>query len=187
MKIVGGQFKGRRLHAPPGMSTRPSPEKVREALFDILGDQVVGSSFVDLYAGTGAVGIEALSRGARSAIFVEKESRALSALRRNIETLGLSRRAGIYATSVEKAGSLFKAEVQPVDMVYCDPPYADKGWPFTLSSMAGFFYWSSDGLLVVEHHVKRRPECPVGFHHGRSYRYGDTGLAFFSVKAGVST
>lgn len=120
MRIVAGRFGGRRLTAPPGRATRPTSDRVREALFSILGP-LDGEHVLDLYAGSGALGIEALSRGAGSAVFVEREARALEALRANLDALGIHadvRRADALAALREarKRGETY-------DLVLCDPPY----------------------------------------------------------------
>ena len=117
MRVIAGEFKGRRLHTARGMRTRPTADRVREALFSMLGD-VSGARVLDLYAGSGALGIEALSRGAESAVFVERDPRALAALRRNLEAVGASaevRREDVlrFVTRVERT----------YDLVFLDPPY----------------------------------------------------------------
>ena len=103
MRIIAGDFKSRRLVAPEGDQTRPTPDRLREALFSALGHRVVDTVFLDAYAGSGSVGIEALSRGAKRAIFVEKHPKALAALRANLASLGLSDRATVIATAVSRA------------------------------------------------------------------------------------
>jgi len=117
MRVVAGAFKGRRLHAPRGSGTRPTADRVREALFSMLGD-VSGARVLDLYAGSGALGIEALSRGAASAIFVERDPRAVSALRRNLEAVGSE-------AEVRRQDALrFLASARGTfGVVFLDPPY----------------------------------------------------------------
>ena len=117
MRVVAGEFKGRRLSAPRGMLTRPTADRVREALFSMLGD-VAGASVLDLYAGSGALGIEALSRGAAGAVFVERDTRAAAAIERNLASLGIE--APIARQDVLRF--LARAE-GAFDLVFCDPPY----------------------------------------------------------------
>ncbi len=183
MRIVGGAFRGRRIRAPEGLRTRPTSEKVREALFDILGPGLAGCHFLDLYAGTGAVGLEALSRGAQGVVFVENSPKVLGVLRSNVKSLGddAVSRARILAYPAERALSLLVAEHFAPRTVFCDPPYADPHWPSLLSRMRHRLAWSAGGLLVVEHAVKRIPACPEGFNAGKTYRYGDSALSFFRV------
>src|SRR5437867_231202 len=125
MRVIGGTDRGRRLAAPRGFSTRPTAGRVREALFDILGPAVAGMRVLDLFAGTGAIGIEALSRGAARAVFVERGRDALRALRANLAALHLSRdRARVVAgDAVATLPALGRSEL-PFDLVFLDPPYA---------------------------------------------------------------
>ena len=117
MRVVAGEFKGRRLQAPRGRRTRPTADRVREALFSMLGD-VSGARVLDLYAGSGALGIEALSRGAESAVFVERDQQALAAMRRNLEAVGAE--ADVRRQDVSR----FLARTEGTfDLVFCDPPY----------------------------------------------------------------
>ena len=117
MRVVAGEFKGRRLYAPRSAGTRPTADRVREALFSMLGD-VSGARVIDLYAGSGALGIEALSRGAETAVFVERDQAALAALRRNLEAVGAHadvRRQDVLRFLARPEGTF--------DLVFCDPPY----------------------------------------------------------------
>ncbi len=186
MRIVAGAFRGRRMKAPEGLRTRPTSEKVREALFDILGPGLEGGDFLDLFAGTGAVGLEALSRGARSVVFVENSPKVLAVLRANVESLGeeVASRVRVVPHPVERALRMLNAERFLARTVFCDPPYADTHWPSLLSGMRRRLAWSPDGLLVVEHAVKRPPVCPEGFEAGKIYRYGDSALSLFRVSSG---
>lgn len=183
MRIVGGAYRGRRLKAPTGLKTRPTSEKVREALFDILGPRVDRSTFMDVYAGTGAVGIEALSRGASEVVLVESAPGVLGVLRSNIGSLGGEARGRfrVLASSVERAFKvLTESDFRP-EIVFCDPPYADKNWPTVLGGIRNSLAWRPGGLLIVEHAYKETPKCPEGFESGKSYRYGDSALSFFGV------
>ena len=120
MRVIAGRFGGRRLAAPPGRTTRPTSDRVREALFSILGP-LDGERVLDLYAGSGALGIEALSRGASSAVFVERDARAVAALRGNLEALGADgdvRRADVLAALRDA-----RERGETYDLVLCDPPY----------------------------------------------------------------
>jgi 16S rRNA (guanine966-N2)-methyltransferase len=179
MRIVGGEHRGRRLFTPGGETTRPTAEKVREALFDILGARVRGAAFGDLYAGTGAVGLEALSRGAASCLFVERGRDALGALEKNLDLLGVRGASRVLAMEAAHALDLVAREGTALDLLFCDPPYADPHWSELLAGMGARGILARGGLLVVEHAVKGPPPCPGGFGQGRSYRYGDTGLTVF--------
>jgi 16S rRNA (guanine966-N2)-methyltransferase len=180
VRIVGGAFRGRRLKAPAGGATRPTSEKVREALFDILGERIRGALLVDLFAGTGAVGFEAVSRGAARAVLVERRGATLRALRENQESLGLGRDSvRVIAADAAKALAILKAEGEPPAVVFCDPPYSDASWPLLLARMGQALPWEEGGLLVVEHASRNPPACPEGFRLRKAYRYGDTGVTVF--------
>src|SRR2546422_6504978 len=118
MRVIGGEFRSRRLKSIPGLATRPTSDRLRETLFDVLGAQVEGAVFLDAYAGTGAVGIEALSRGAARAVFIEKSKNAARVLRENLASLGVEGRALVVV-----AATLSSIAEQTVDIVFLDPPY----------------------------------------------------------------
>src|SRR5271154_5941778 len=119
MRVIGGEFRSRVLKSVPGLDTRPTPDRLREALFNVLAPQIDGAVFADLYAGTGSVGIEALSRGARRAIFIEQSRNAMRVIQENLASLGLAARAQVRNTSVLSAVRELAA-----DIVFLDPPYA---------------------------------------------------------------
>jgi len=179
LRVIGGSLRGRRLFAPEGDDTRPTASRVREALFDILGERVWDSRFLDLFAGTGAVGIEALSRGARSVVFVERAGSALQALRRNLEAVGAGGRAEVVAAAAERALGRLAGQSPPFDLAFADPPYAAAERDRILELLGDERLWARGATLVVEHAVRDAPPLPPGFEQGRSYRYGDTGLAVF--------
>lgn len=145
MRVIAGEYKGRRLHAPPGTSTRPTPDRVREALFSILAQRVDGARVLDLYAGTGALGIEALSRGAEHAVFVDDDPRAVDAIARNLTEIGAD-------GEVKRRDALaFLAQTRArFDLVFADPPYSsapELAQPLTerLPSVL-----ADEGLIVTE-------------------------------------
>ncbi len=186
MRVVAGSARGRRLVAPSGARTRPTSDRVREALFNSLGSQgaLDGASVVDLFAGTGALGIEALSRGARHAWFVEHDRAALDALRVNLRSTGLADRATVEAVPVDRAlvpgGPL--ADVV-ADLVVADPPYSFDGWE-ELCAVA-FARWPT-ALLVAE--SDRPVEIDPAGGAGRlvaSRPYGTTVVSFLRGAAEV--
>ena len=117
MRVIGGEFRSRRINSLPGTEVRPTPDRMRETLFNIIAAEVPGSTFLDAYAGTGAVGIEALSRGASHVTFVEKNKAALGLIRENLKSLGVSR-ASVMAGSALREMGRYRA-----DIVFLDPPY----------------------------------------------------------------
>jgi 16S rRNA (guanine966-N2)-methyltransferase len=166
---VAGEFRGRRLRAPRGRRTRPTADRVREALFSMLGD-VSGMRALDLYAGSGALGIEALSRGAASAVFVESDAGAAAVIERNLASLGLAERV------VRGDALRFLAGAEgPFDLVFCDPPYDSA--PRLAGSLAELLpAVTSEGARIVTESDKRTPlELPLALLRERAY--GDTRIA----------
>lgn len=171
MRVIAGSLGGRRFEAPPGQATRPTPERVREALFSTLGD-LHGARVLDLFAGSGALAFEALSRGAGDAVLVERDRRAAAAIRRNIESLALGDRAELReADAIATAEALAGGE--PFDLVLVDPPYddAEKLAPRLEAALPPLLAQSA---RVVVESDRRRPlllkSLPVAFER----RYGDT-------------
>jgi 16S rRNA (guanine966-N2)-methyltransferase len=166
MRVVAGELRGRRLAAPPDGTVRPTTDKVREAVFNALAslDVVVGARVADLYAGSGALGIEALSRGADHCTFVERGRSALVTLRANIATLRLGERARVVA-----GDALTFAKQLDVDLAFADPPYGFDDWPRLLAAVRA-------DLVVAEASGAVAP--PTGWEQGRVKRYGRTWVTF---------
>ena len=179
MRIIAGQLRGRKLKAPSGMHTRPTLDRVREALFSILGN-LRDLRVIDAYAGTGALGIEALSRGAAHASFVENDSAASAVLRDNLETLGVSDRATLIQSSMEKTQQRL-AQMPPLDLVLADPPWAiaQKAATTIFSVTRGAL--TPDARLIIGHSATEPLDIPTdaGFELGQSRRWGGSGLSFF--------
>ena len=163
MRVIAGEFGGRRLVSPAGATTRPTTDKVRQAVFNSLASMgVIGGAVVaDLYAGSGALGIEALSRGAARCVFVERDRAALHALRDNIATLGIADRCTVHGTDV----MAWVPAMRNVDVAFVDPPYAFEAWPALLKLV-------DVGLVVAE--ADGAVEAPEGWTQLRARRYGRT-------------
>jgi 16S rRNA (guanine966-N2)-methyltransferase len=176
MRVIGGEFRSRRLKSLPGDGTRPTPDRLRETLFDILAQRIEGATFLDCYAGTGAVGIEALSRGAAHASFLEKDRVALEAIRENLESLRLSARATVVAGPVLRSLPQWRAEI-----VFLDPPYVEKReYAGVLALLAA----DPPGLTIVQHDVRQDlPEVEGRLQRTRLVRQGDNVLSFYAVAA----
>lgn len=172
MRIVAGRFRGRRLTAPPGLDTRPTGDRVRESLFSILGP-LDGLLVLDLFAGTGALGLEALSRGAAHATFVERDRRALTALRSNVSALGLGAdEASVVETDYRRALRDAGARGEAYDLVLLDPPYRDAP-RFAPVLEVALRPLLRDGARVVTESDRRSPlDLALGGSDER--RYGDT-------------
>jgi 16S rRNA (guanine(966)-N(2))-methyltransferase RsmD len=186
MRIIAGQYRSRTLEAPKGLATRPSSDRLRETLFNVLAPQIEGASFLDLYAGSGAVGIEALSRGAVRTVFVERAPAALKALRGNLAKLGISGGFRIDSSSVAAALRHLAKENQRFDLVFLDPPWdAAAEYAATLGALGG----SASGLLaegalvIAEHRRKERLEERYGaLERTRLLEQGDAALSFYASR-----
>lgn len=185
MRIIAGQYRSRVLTAPRGMDTRPTSDRLRETLFNVLAPRIEGAVFLDLYAGSGAVGIEALSRGAREAIFVEQAETALKAIRGNLAALGIRGNFALEARSVAAGLRRLTGVGRLADIVFLDPPYAEaKEYETALGLLGG----ECAGLLpdravVVAEHEKRREleERCGGLERYRILRQGDAALSFYRM------
>jgi len=176
MRITGGSGRGRKLTVPAGDRVRPTSDKVKQALFNILGEQVRGARFLDLFAGAGGIGLEALSRDAGQVVFVESARESLSAIRRNIESLGCTDRALVIAS---KAESFLKRPSGPYEIIFLDPPYRRELEPL-LRLIAGSGIVKPGGLVIAEHFKKQpSPEHAGNLERYREAVYGDTVLAFY--------
>lgn len=180
MRIVGGEFRGRPLSAPASSATRPTSDRVRETLFDILahryGNPVDGGRVLDLFAGTGALGLEALSRGAASCLLVEESAAARGVIRVNIEALGLTGRARIFRRDATRLGEV--GTMAPFDLVFADPPYGKGLAEAALASALRGGWLKPEALAVVEENASAVIAPPMGFIMLDRRRIGDTALMF---------
>jgi 16S rRNA (guanine966-N2)-methyltransferase len=178
MRVVAGLAGGRQLRAPAGRQLRPTSERVREALFNALGslDVVDGATVLDLFAGTGALGIEALSRGAASATFVDADLHAVRAVEDNLGATGLGDRATVVHTDVFRFLERLDGGTPPYDIAFADPPYAFTDWPRLLGLLPARL-----AALEARTHVELGP----GWHPLRSKRYGDTVVTLARRAAGA--
>ena len=178
MRITGGSFRGRVLKVPKSDAIRPTQDRVREALFGILAPEVAGADFLDLFAGSGAVGLEALSRGARSATFVERDRRHLAVLDENLKALGAKATAvaaDCYRYVETYSGPGFS-------IAFADPPYAlgeERGYAGTLAALAGRGVVRPGGLFVAEMTAVQRAEDTPGWDLLRDRTYGKTRLCIW--------
>jgi 16S rRNA (guanine(966)-N(2))-methyltransferase RsmD len=181
MRIVAGRFGSRPLKSPRGRALRPTSDRLRETLFNILGSAVEGAVFVDVYAGTGAVGLEALSRGARAVIFVEQHDAAVRLIRANAETLGVSAEIEVLARDA-MGGLAFLARrgLRP-DFIFLDPPYAeDEEYVRVLEFLESSPLLEGGARIIVEH--SRRTRLPERFgelERARVVEQGDAALSFY--------
>jgi 16S rRNA (guanine966-N2)-methyltransferase len=172
MRVIAGEFRSRRLKSLPGLDTRPTPDRLRESLFNVLAPLIPDCVFMDIYAGTGAVGIEALSRGARRSIFIEKNRAAVEVIRENLAALGIEGQAEIFtgkaAVVLERARA---------DIAFLDPPYElSKEYDASMMALDG----SDTALVIVQHSAHFAPqELYGGLRHYRQIKQGDNCLSFY--------
>jgi 16S rRNA (guanine966-N2)-methyltransferase len=180
MRITGGIARGRKLKAPAGSKVRPTSDKVKQALFNILGERVAGAAVLDLFAGAGSIGLEALSRGAAVVSFVDESRESLAAIRRNSEMLDLADRVRIVAS---KAESFLKKPSGPYDIVFLDPPYRTEAAPLLMQISRSRIL--APGAVVIAEHFKKRPlpERAEALERFREALYGDTMLSFYQEEA----
>lgn len=187
MRIIAGEFRGRRLVAPSGPATRPTTDRVREAWFSMIGRP--GRLAVDLYAGTGALGFEALSRGAERVLFLERRRRALIAIRKNAEALGVSDRIRILSVDVGDARAALLRE-SPFDLVLADPPWTDfDAAQAALRRLVRADLLTEEGLAVLGHPRKSTLELPPesGLVVRKTRAWGDSAATFYERKPEVET
>lgn len=183
MRVIAGAAKGRKLLSVPGEGTRPITDRVKESLFDIIGADIEGALLLDLFAGTGSVGIEALSRGAQHAILIDKAFQAIQVLRKNLELTGLARQATVIK------GDAFRYLADPAaqggqDYVYVAPPQYQELWSKALLALDEHDLLADDGVIIVQIHPKEaRPLELQRFVLQRERRYGSTLLQFWVHRA----
>lgn len=200
LRVIAGELGGRRLRTPPGRTTRPTADRVREALFNILGPPPEGALVLDLYAGSGALGIESLSRGARHATFVEQDAQVCRTIAVNLRELGLLARATVLCRPVRAAlGQLAggRSPMGPFHWIFADPPYASSGTtgelPWLLDLLGASPLLGPDGCFIVERASRDADEMAAALAsvpglelHDRR-RYGDTALLFVTAKNGEAS
>jgi 16S rRNA (guanine966-N2)-methyltransferase len=176
MRVVGGNFRGRTIAAPKTQSIRPTADRLRESLFNILahayGDPTSGARVLDLFAGTGALGIEAMSRGAAFTLFVDDGAEARALLRENVASFGLGGTSKVFRRDATKLGPAYP--VEPFSLVFLDPPYGKKLAENALASARGGAWLVPEAIVVVEEAVKSAFAAPDGFTELERRRYDDT-------------
>ncbi len=182
MRVIAGSAKGRRIGVPKGRGTRPTADRVRRALFDSLDAQLEGTRFLDLFAGSGAVGIEALSRGASECVFVERSRRVAEAILANLSECRLGEFATVLALQIGDALAHLAAEGQPFDFIFLDPPYADAAaYAQTLEQLAALPALFSPRVQVIVQHLSKLelPEHAGALTRTRVRHFGETALTTY--------
>jgi 16S rRNA (guanine966-N2)-methyltransferase len=185
MRIIAGKYRSRVLKSLKGLALRPTSDRLRETLFNVLGPSVVGSRFLDVFAGTGAVGIEALSRSAADVTFIENHAPAAKLIRHNLDSLKITSGYTIFTadslTALQKLAARHTPSTPPFDFVFVDPPYAAHiDYARTLEFLATANFLAPDALVIIEHHHKF--QLPEQFGHlsrTRVLKQGDASLSFY--------
>ncbi|HYP29114.1 MAG TPA: 16S rRNA (guanine(966)-N(2))-methyltransferase RsmD [Blastocatellia bacterium] len=181
--MIGGKYRGRRLRTSAGLDVRPTSDRLRETLFNILAPRVRGSRFLDICAGSGAVGIEALSRGAAHATFIERARPACSVIRENLDAFASEDDARIINRDAAQAVSRLREEGESFDIAFLDPPYASGLYSQVMEKLSEGGLVSGDGVVVVEHRSKTPPREAYGrLRVYREVRQGESALAFYSFQ-----
>ena len=185
MRVIAGTYKSRILKSLKGLALRPTSDRLRETLFNVLAPNIAGSRFVDLFAGTGAIGIEALSRGAAEVVFIENHAPAATLIRRNLETLGIDSGVTVLAVDALRGLAMLAARknsgAPAFDIVFLDPPYAAaEDYSRVLEFMGSANLLAPRGIVVAEHRRNLDlPEVPGALKRFRVLRQGDAALSFY--------
>ena len=183
LRVIGGEAKGRKLNILKGDSVRPTTDRVKEALFNILREKIIGAEVLDLFAGVGSLGIEALSRGAKRAVFVDKRAACARIIRKNLARLDFHNRAEVYQEEVGPVVKRLAQREREFNLVFVDPPYGSDLAEETLGNLMERHIVEDKGIVMVEHHRKRiMPKEIGGLKLVRDERYGDTSLSFYRAE-----
>lgn len=185
VKIIGGEFKGRRIEIPKGADIRPTSDKVREALFNIVKDRVAGTSVLDLFAGSGSLGIEAFSRGAKSVVFIDLQKRCTDTIKKNLRELRIDpgRNVQVYHNDAFKAIKKLGELKSRFDLIFLDPPYYDNVIRKCLIYICNHDILNHPNLVICEHFKKElMPDTIECLVRSRQARYGDTTLTLYTGK-----
>ncbi len=187
VRVVSGSAKGRPLKSVPGSGTRPTTDKVKEAVFSMIGPYFEGGAVLDLFAGTGGLGIEALSRGMESAVFVDMEPKSIDTIRANLKATNLEAKAQVYRNEAGRALSALEKRGRVFDLVFLDPPYRLKHGDELMLSMVEKGMLQEDAIIVLEHESNYAyPEDIPGFYRLRQAVYGETTISIYQYEANPS-
>lgn len=185
MRVVSGTAKGRPLKAVPGTGTRPTTDKVKEAVFSMIGPYFEGGNVLDLFAGSGGLGIEALSRGMDKGVFIDLEPKSIEVVRANLKATSLDSKAEVYRNEAGRALKLLAKRAYQFDLVFLDPPYRMKNVDELMLMMQENNMLTEDATIVVEYDASHEYEETIGrFHQFRKSTYGDTAISVYHYSSG---
>lgn len=181
MRVIAGEHKGRRLKAVPGTNTRPTTDKVKESMFNIIGPYFDGGIALDLFAGTGGLGIESLSRGIDKAVFIDQDHKSIAVVRQNVSELRLNDRAEIYKNEARRSLDQLAGRGLRFDLVFLDPPYKLTGmYEELMGKMQELNLLQDDAIVVAEHGADvELPERFGGAARWRHAVYGEIAISFY--------
>lgn len=179
MRIIAGEARGRIIEAPEGRNTRPTLDRVRENMFNMLQGEVSGSRILDLFAGSGALSLEALSRGAAFAVLVDSDRKASEVLKKNIEALHFHERTRALRTDWKAAAALLKQEGETFDLVFLDPPYRMTDLREVFEAMVPLI--GGDSLIVLEHEAGKAPQVPENYTAVKDRAWGFCAATFYRL------
>ncbi|MFC5649055.1 16S rRNA (guanine(966)-N(2))-methyltransferase RsmD [Paenibacillus solisilvae] len=183
MRVIAGTAKGRALKAVPGTNTRPTTDKVKEAIFSMIGPYFDGGRVLDLFAGTGGLGIEALSRGADRAVFVDLEGASIEVIKHNIQAAGLAASSEIYRNEATRAVKALEKRGIAFRIVFLDPPYRMKEMDNLMQELAQRKLLEPSAVIVVEHDAAHSyPEELPGYDQIKRTQYGDTAVTIYRYR-----
>ena len=180
MRIIAGTARGRKIEAPEGLHTRPTLDRVRENLFNILQNRTRDSQVLDLFAGSGALSLEALSRGAAHAVLVDSDRNAVRIQRKNLEQLGMTEQAEVFLCDWKKAAAALAERGEQFDLVFLDPPYRMTDMQEVFEALVSLT--EEDGLVILEHEAKTEPVTGDLFEKTDERHWGYCGISFFRRK-----
>ncbi len=181
MRVITGTARGRKLKDLPGMDTRPTTDKVKESIFNIVQFDVEGRRVLDLFGGTGQLGIEALSRGAASCVFVDQSREAVRVIRENVKTTGFENQSRVVQGD---AAAFLGACRERFGLAFLDPPYASDLLDRALKQMADIDIMTENGIIICESAIEKAlPQLPAPYEMGREYRYGKIKLTLYHRRA----
>ncbi len=187
VRVIAGVAKGRRLAVPEVAGLRPTSDRARETLFNVLAPRLPGARFLDLFAGSGAVGIEALSRGAAAAVFIEQDDRAVATLEANLALCRFAGPGNVVRGGWQRALRRLAGAEEPFDIAFLDPPYDWADAHTCLEAILEHGLLVADGVAIIEHRDKQAPQPATGWDLFRRVDVGDTVFSFFVVAGGAET
>ena len=181
MRVISGELRGRKLEKLEGMEIRPTTDRVKESLFNMLGAKLYDCALLDLFAGTGGIGIEAYSRGAAQVVFIDESTKSIKVLKNNLDKLNISDKVEIYNTDYLNAINKLAKGNRKFDIIFIDPPYLKGFAQNALVDIENNKVLNEDGIIIVEHDIKdKMPEDIGKLNLMRQKKYGNTMLSFYS-------